>query len=132
MSTILVTGGAGYVGSMVSRELLARDHRVVVADALLFGGEALLDLLSDMKRELLEACIAAGVQVRPLWYLNHLQKPYREMQAHRITRAPQFYDTVLNLPCSISLTTEQITDVVALVGAAERTTPAGTIARIGA
>ena len=47
MSTILVTGGAGYVGSMVSRELLARGHSVVVADALLFGGEALLDLLSN-------------------------------------------------------------------------------------
>jgi NAD(P)-dependent dehydrogenase (short-subunit alcohol dehydrogenase family) len=47
VSTILVTGGAGYVGSMVSRELLARGHRVVVADALLFGGEALLDLLSN-------------------------------------------------------------------------------------
>ena len=46
MSTILVTGGAGYIGSMVSRELLARGHSVVVADALLFGGEALLDLLS--------------------------------------------------------------------------------------
>ncbi len=47
VSTILVTGGAGYIGSMVSRELLARGHRVVVADALLFGGEALLDLLSN-------------------------------------------------------------------------------------
>ncbi len=47
MSTVLVTGGAGYIGSMVSRELLARGHRVVAADALLFGGEALLDLLSN-------------------------------------------------------------------------------------
>ncbi len=47
MSSILVTGGAGYIGSLVSRELLARGHRVVAADALLFGGEALLDLLSD-------------------------------------------------------------------------------------
>ena len=46
MSTILVTGGAGYIGSMVSRELLSRGHEVVVADALLFGGESLLDLLS--------------------------------------------------------------------------------------
>ncbi len=49
---------------------------------------ALLCDSADMKRELLEACAAAGVQVRPLWYLNHLQQPYREMQAHRITRAP--------------------------------------------
>lgn len=47
MSTVLVAGGAGYIGSMVSRELLARGHRVVAADALLFGGEALLDLLSN-------------------------------------------------------------------------------------
>ncbi len=46
MSKVLVTGGAGYIGSMVSRELLSRGHQVVVADALLFGGESLLDLLS--------------------------------------------------------------------------------------
>ena len=40
------------------------------------------------------------------------------MQAHRITRAPRFYDAVLNLPCSLSLTPEQIAVVVALVEAA--------------
>jgi nucleoside-diphosphate-sugar epimerase len=44
--TVLVTGGAGYVGSLLTRDLLARGCRVVAADALLFGGEALLDLLS--------------------------------------------------------------------------------------
>ena len=47
VSTILVPGGAGYIGSMVSRELLARGHRVVATDVLLFGGKALLDLLSN-------------------------------------------------------------------------------------
>jgi nucleoside-diphosphate-sugar epimerase len=46
MRRVLVTGGAGYVGSSVARELLSRGHEVVVADALLFGGEALIDLLS--------------------------------------------------------------------------------------
>ena len=44
--TVLVTGGAGYIGSIVTRDLLSRGYRVVTADALLFGGEALLDLLS--------------------------------------------------------------------------------------
>ena len=44
--TILVTGGAGYIGSMLTRELLARGHQVIVADVLLFGGESLLDLVS--------------------------------------------------------------------------------------
>lgn len=89
---------------------------------------ALLCDSADMKRELLEACTAAGVQVRPLWYLNHLQLPYRETQAHRITRAHHFYDTVLNLPCSISLTPQQIAEVVALVEAAKRGAPEDAIA----
>ncbi len=44
--TILVTGGAGYIGSVVTRDLLSRGYQVVAADALLFGGESLLDLLS--------------------------------------------------------------------------------------
>ena len=44
--TVLVTGGAGYVGSMLTRDLLASDYEVVVADKLLFGGESLVDLLS--------------------------------------------------------------------------------------
>ena len=46
MNTVLVTGGAGYVGSMLTRELLSHGHEVIVADSLLFGGESLVDLLS--------------------------------------------------------------------------------------
>ncbi|OSM03992.1 NAD-dependent epimerase/dehydratase family protein [Magnetofaba australis] len=42
--TILVTGGAGYVGSILVRRLLERDIRVVCIDNLMFGGEALLDV----------------------------------------------------------------------------------------
>jgi nucleoside-diphosphate-sugar epimerase len=35
LSTILVAEVVGCIGSMVSREMLARGHRVVVEDALL-------------------------------------------------------------------------------------------------
>lgn len=44
MNTVLVTGGAGYVGSRLLRVLLKEGYRVVCADNLLFGGESILDL----------------------------------------------------------------------------------------
>ncbi len=39
---VIVTGGAGYIGSMLTAELLRQGHRVTVVDDLLFGGESLL------------------------------------------------------------------------------------------
>ena len=40
----MVTGGAGYVGSIVLRKLLENGYRVVCVDNLRFGGGALIDL----------------------------------------------------------------------------------------
>lgn len=39
---VLITGGAGYIGSLLTAELLRRNYRVTVLDNLLFGGESLL------------------------------------------------------------------------------------------
>ena len=44
MKNILVTGGAGYVGSGLLRELLAKNYHVTCIDNLKFGGESLLDI----------------------------------------------------------------------------------------
>jgi nucleoside-diphosphate-sugar epimerase len=43
--TIVVTGGAGYVGSVVATHLLLAGHCVVVVDSLAGGGEAMLGFL---------------------------------------------------------------------------------------
>ncbi|MEZ0395237.1 MAG: NAD(P)-dependent oxidoreductase [Anaerolineales bacterium] len=42
---VLVTGGAGYIGSLLSAELLRGGYRVTVLDSLLYGGESLLAFL---------------------------------------------------------------------------------------
>ncbi len=42
---ILITGGAGYIGSLLTSELLRLNYRVTVLDSLLFGGESLVAFL---------------------------------------------------------------------------------------
>lgn len=44
MNKILVTGGAGYVGSGLLKELLNNGYEVTCVDNLMFGGESLLDI----------------------------------------------------------------------------------------
>lgn len=44
---VLITGGAGYIGSALAGELLRSGSRVTVVDDLLFGGESLLAFLSN-------------------------------------------------------------------------------------
>lgn len=45
MKHILITGGAGYIGSLLTSELLRLNYRVTVLDSLLFSGDALLPFL---------------------------------------------------------------------------------------
>lgn len=42
---ILITGGAGYIGSLLTGELLRRGYRVTIVDTLLFGGDSIVSYL---------------------------------------------------------------------------------------
>jgi nucleoside-diphosphate-sugar epimerase len=42
---VLITGGAGYIGSLLTAELLRTGYRVTVVDSLLFGGESVVPFL---------------------------------------------------------------------------------------
>lgn len=42
---VLITGGAGYIGALLTSELLRANYRVTVLDSLLFGGESLIPFL---------------------------------------------------------------------------------------
>jgi len=43
---VVITGGAGYIGSLLTSELLCANYRVTVLDTLLFGGESLVPFLN--------------------------------------------------------------------------------------
>lgn len=55
--TILVTGGAGYLGSHLSTLLLQNHYRVRVLDSLLFGDDGIRHLLKNPDFELIEGDI---------------------------------------------------------------------------
>jgi len=48
---VLITGGAGYIGSILTIELLNEGYRVKVLDNLMYGGESLLSVLGNDKFE---------------------------------------------------------------------------------
>jgi nucleoside-diphosphate-sugar epimerase len=59
---VLITGGAGYIGSLLAGVLLQRGYRVTVVDDLLFGGESLLAYFSHpnfsfLKGDVCNACV---------------------------------------------------------------------------
>ncbi len=49
-----------------------------------------------------------NIQVRPIWKLNHLQKPFQKYKAMNCDQATKMYDSIINLPCSSNLTEEEV------------------------
>jgi nucleoside-diphosphate-sugar epimerase len=52
---VLITGGAGYVGSLLTSELLRANQYVTVIDSLLFGGESIIPFLPHPKFHFVKA-----------------------------------------------------------------------------
>jgi nucleoside-diphosphate-sugar epimerase len=66
---ILVTGGAGYLGSRVTAHLLESGHSVTVFDKLVYGAEALLpfnrnDRFNLVRGDVRDADVVAGAMKR--------------------------------------------------------------------
>lgn len=47
------------------------------------------------------------IETRPIWHLNHLQKPYLGCYHGPIDQATFYLEHILNIPCSTSLTEEE-------------------------
>ena len=61
---ILVTGGAGYIGSTLVPILLSSGHQVRVLDNLMHGGKSLLGVWPDLNFEFYEGDIRNEEHVR--------------------------------------------------------------------
>lgn len=55
------------------------------------------------KEKLMQYLSEKGIQTRPVWYLNHLQKIYKDCQNYKIKKAVELWENTLNIPCSVSI-----------------------------
>ncbi len=70
--------------------------------------------------ELMHRLETRWIQTRPIWYLNHLQRPYRGNQTYKIKKAFWFWKNILNLPCSSNLTKEQVNTIATAIRSLKR------------
>lgn len=54
---ILVTGGAGYIGSVLSRKLIQKGYEIRILDSLIFGSAGILELISEKSVDFIEGDI---------------------------------------------------------------------------
>jgi nucleoside-diphosphate-sugar epimerase len=73
---VLITGGAGYIGSLLTGELLREGYRVTVLDSLLFGGESLLGFLAHPNFHFVKADVTESRGVR-----DSLSREWQKPQA---------------------------------------------------
>ena len=56
-----------------------------------------------------------GIQTRPVWKLNHEQKPYKDCQYYKVEKAKKLVDNSLCLPSSSNLSNENINKIVSVL-----------------
>jgi perosamine synthetase len=68
-----------------------------------------------VKDQLLDKLKIASIQARPIWGLNHQQKPYSGHQSYKIINAIQLWQGAICLPSSASLQSKDLQKVVAAI-----------------
>lgn len=73
------------------------------------------DDCKTMRDELIKELKDKNIQTRPIWGLIHEQKPYKGSIEYKIEKAKEYQKRVVNLPCSTSLTGEDVETVVSQI-----------------
>lgn len=62
----------------------------------------------DLRDKLIRYFADNSIQVRPIWKLNHTQRPFLKFKAMNSEQAQIYYNSIINLPCSSNLSVDQV------------------------
>ncbi|MDR3541405.1 MAG: LegC family aminotransferase [Desulfosporosinus sp.] len=62
--------------------------------------------------KIIEDLAKNDIQTRPIWKLIHEQKPYLHAQTYKIEKAFEYYNRVVNIPCSTNLSFDEVYKVI--------------------
>jgi len=69
-------------------------------------------IYSENREDLMMRLTGAKIQTRPVWHLNHLQKPYKNCQTYHIEKALDLVNNSLCIPSSTNLSKQEIKKVI--------------------
>ena len=67
------------------------------------------------RERLMERLEENGIQSRPVWKLNHEQKPYKDCQNYKVEKAEKLVENSLCLPSSSNLSNENLNNIVSIL-----------------
>jgi len=70
------------------------------------------EIYGEDREALMRRLDEKGIQTRPVWALNHLQKPYKDYQKYGVQRAVELVKNSLCLPSSTNLTDDNLIHVI--------------------
>ena len=73
----------------------------------------------DKRDRLIQYLVDNRIQSRPIWKLNHQQRPFEHFRHMDCKNAQRYYDSIVNIPCSTHLTEGQMDRVCKAVLAFE-------------
>jgi len=70
------------------------------------------DIFGETPQQLMNRLEKNTIQTRPVWALNHKQKPYQNCQSYKIEKAEELANKGLSLPSSYNLKNESIESII--------------------
>ena len=80
----------------------------IISNTWFYSLQIDIEVLNCGIREIINELHDKNVQTRPIWGLNHRQIPYKDDINYKINKAEWFENRIINIPCSTSITKEEI------------------------